>query len=174
MLIIQVPSCIIKNSFISKFEKILSVSWIHFGISHLSSSSSPTWEKDEKIKGVCGCNNTSLPMPLPFFLTEVCVKSQAIQGRSARMSSDCTSLALPLVTKTVEPAVYTTGTNSNFQLSTHLALSNKRLCHPLLISSPPPFSCVVHSAGNCSTIFAQIPWPESVIQHPWWCLSKSE
>lgn len=147
-----------------------------FGISHLSSSTS-TWEKKMRKWKVChpsGCNNASILMPLPLFLTDVGVKSQAIQRRSARTSHDCTSSVSPLVTKTVDQAVSTTGTNSNFQLSTHLALFNKRLCHPLLISSPPPFSWVVHSTGNCSIIFAQIPRPESVIQHPWWCLSKSE
>lgn len=122
----------------------------------------------------CLCNNASILLPLTLFLTDICVKSQAIQRQSARMSSDCTSLTSPLVTKTADQAVSTTGTNSNFQLSRHLALFNKRLCHPLLISSLPPFSCVVHSTGNRSIIFAQIPWPESVFQHPWWGLPKSE
>lgn len=68
MLITQDLSCIIKNSFISKFEKILSVSWRHIGISRLSFST-PTWEKDEKLKErhPSGCSNASILMPLPLF-----------------------------------------------------------------------------------------------------------
>lgn len=86
------------------------------------------------------------------------------------MSPSCASLVSPLVTKTVDPdwSVSAEASDRNFQLlSNHLALFNKRLCHPLLIYCPSPFSCVLHSTGNYSIIFAQILWPESVIQIPW-------
>lgn len=101
-----------------------------------------------------------------------CVENMELhRQRLARASSSCASLVSPLVTKTVDPdwSVSTEGTDRSFQLlCIHLALFNKRLCHPSLIYyCPSPFNGVVHSTGNCSIIFAQIPWPERVIQIPW-------
>lgn len=114
---------------------------------------------------------------MPFFLQLFEQKADLYRQWLARVSSSCASLVSPLVTKTVDPdwSVSTEGTYRNFQLfSIHLALFNKRLCHPLLIYCPPPFSCVVHSTGICSIIFARIPWPESVIQSRQWCSPISE
>lgn len=98
----------------------------------------------------------------------------------ARVSSSCASLVSPLVTKSVDPdwSVSTEGTDRNFHLlSIHLAMFNKRLCHPLLIYCPSLFNCNVHSTGDCLIIFAWIPWPvksnfNSLKLLDWWCSSK--
>lgn len=116
-----------------------------------------------------GCSDRVVP--------ELRRKHSSYRRWLARASSSCASLVSPLVTKIVHPdrSVSTEETDRTFQLlSIHLAPCNKRLCHPLLIYCPPPFSCAVHSAGNCSIIFARIPWPESVIQDPRWCRPKPE
>lgn len=101
--------------------------------------------------------------------TVICLENIVLRRQwLARVSSDC-ALVSPVVTKTVDPdwSVSTEGTDRNLHLlSIHLALFNKRLCHPSLMYCPSPFSCVGHSTGNYSIIFAQIPWPESVIQIP--------
>lgn len=96
-----------------------------------------------------GFNDVSVLMLVP---TVICVENLEFHRQwLARVISSCASLVSPLVTKTVDPdwSVSTEGTDRNVQLlSIHLALFNKRLCHPLLIYCPSPFNCVVHSAGK--------------------------
>ena len=115
---------------------------------------------------------------------DICIENICVELHRqwlARVSSSCASLVSPLVTKSVDPdwSVSSEGTDRNFHLlSIHLALFNKRLCHPSLIYCPSPFNCVVHSTGDCSIILAWIPWPvkcnsNSLELLDWVCYPKS-
>lgn len=110
-------------------------------------------------------NDVSVPM-----LVSTIICAQNLEPHSqwfARVSSGCTSLASPVVRETVDADLSVTaeGTDKPFHLlCIHLALFNKRFCHPSLIYCLSSFSYAVHSTGGCSVMFAQIPWPQNVNQ----------